>query len=230
MTRPTKASPADGKPRIVIRMYRALDAQGDAYAGYLGDCFLIRVLNGDQAVANILIDFGILTGSVQAETRMRQIATDIVRSTGGEIGDAGQVAKKGSLDLLVITHEHWDHISGFSQAQDLMFDGLVIQKLWMAWTEDDNDATARQLQQERDQRSVALAALSEIIQKAAASLTHHRLPPTARLRWRASTLFWARWWTMLLRRPAPHLALPEPKPSASEAAMSCRRSKSARSR
>lgn len=169
MTRPTKASPADGKPRIVIRMYRALDAQGDAYAGYLGDCFLIRVLNGDQAVANILIDFGILTGSVQAETRMRQIATDIVRSTGGEIGDAGQVAKKGSLDLLVITHEHWDHISGFSQAQDLMFDGLVIQKLWMAWTEDDNDATARQLQQERDQRSVALAALSEIIQKAAAS-------------------------------------------------------------
>ena len=169
MTRPTKASPADGKPRIVIRMYRALDAQGDAYAGYLGDCFLIRVLNGDQAVANILIDFGILTGSVQAETRMRQIATDIVRSTGGEIDDAGQVAKKGSLDLLVITHEHWDHISGFSQAQDLMFDGLVIQKLWMAWTEDDNDATARQLQQERDQRSVALAALSEIIQKAAAS-------------------------------------------------------------
>lgn len=169
MTRLKKASHADGKPKIVVRMYRALDAQGDAYAGYLGDCFLIRVLNGDEAAAHILIDFGILTGSAQAESRMRQIATDIVRTTGGKVNDAGKIMKKGSLDLLVITHEHWDHISGFSQARDLMFDGLVIQKLWMAWTEDDNDATANQLRKEREQRSVALAALSEMIQHAAAS-------------------------------------------------------------
>ncbi|WP_411392416.1 hypothetical protein [Pseudomonas sp. MPB23] len=171
MTRPKKAGPLNGKPQIIVRMYRALSAQGGAYAGYLGDCFLIRVLDGDHAPAHILIDFGILTGSAQAETRMRQIAADIVRTTGGALDDAGNVTQKGSLDLLVITHEHWDHISGFSQAQDLMFDGLVIHKLWMAWTEDDNDATANQLRRERDKRSVALAALSETIQQAVASPT-----------------------------------------------------------
>lgn len=170
MTRPKKGRHADGKPTIIVRMYRALGAQGDAYAGYLGDCFLIRVINGDEA-AHILIDFGILTGSPQAESRMHQIATDIVRTTGGEVNDAGKIMKKGSLDLLVITHEHWDHISGFSQAKDLMFEGLVIEKLWMAWTEDDDDASTQQLRKEREQRGVALAALSERIQQAAASPT-----------------------------------------------------------
>ncbi|VVP24370.1 hypothetical protein PS862_04022 [Pseudomonas fluorescens] len=171
MTRPKKGGPANAKSQIIVRMYRALGAQGREYAGYLGDCFLIRVLNGDEPPAHILIDFGILMGSAQAEARMRQIATDIVKTTGGTFAADGSVLTKGSLDLLVITHEHWDHISGFSQAQDIIFGGLAINKLWMAWTEDDNDAFANQLRQDRDKRGVALAALSEIIQQAAASPT-----------------------------------------------------------
>lgn len=171
MTRQKKGGPANAKGQIIVRMYRALGAQGREYAGYLGDCFLIRVLNGDEPPAHILIDFGILMGSAQAEERMRQIATDIVKTTGGTFAADGSVVKKGSLDLLVITHEHWDHISGFSQAQDIIFGGLAINKLWMAWTEDDNDAFANQLREDRDKRGVALAALSEIIQRAAASPT-----------------------------------------------------------
>ncbi|EJN22770.1 hypothetical protein PMI35_04812 [Pseudomonas sp. GM78] len=171
MTRQKKGAPANAKSQIIVRMYRALGAQGREYAGFLGDCFLIRVLNGNEPPAHILIDFGILMGSAQAEARMRQIATDIVKTTGGTFAADGSVLTKGSLDLLVITHEHWDHISGFSQAQDIIFGGLAINKLWMAWTEDDNDAFANQLRQDRDKRGVALAALSEIIQQAAASPT-----------------------------------------------------------
>jgi glyoxylase-like metal-dependent hydrolase (beta-lactamase superfamily II) len=169
MTRQKKGSPANAKDKIIVRMYRALGAQGREYAGYLGDCFLIRVLNGDEPPAHILIDFGILMGSAQAEERMRQIATDIVKTTGGTFAADGSVVKKGSLDLLVITHEHWDHISGFSQAQDIIFEGLDIKKLWMAWTEDDDDVDARRLREDRDKRGIALAALSETIQRAAAS-------------------------------------------------------------
>lgn len=171
MTRQKKVVPANATGQIIVRMYRALGTQGREYAGYLGDCFLIRVLDGDKPPAHILIDFGILMGSAQAEERMRQIATDIVKTTGGTFAADGSVVKKGSLDLLVITHEHWDHISGFSQAQDIIFGGLAINKLWMAWTEDDNDDFANQLRQDRDKRGVALAALSEIIQRAAASPT-----------------------------------------------------------
>lgn len=169
MTRQKKAGRANAKGQIIVRMYRALGTPGREYAGYLGDCFLIRVLNGNEPPAHILIDFGILMGSAQAEERMRQIATDIVKTTGGTFAADGSVVKKGSLDLLVITHEHWDHISGFSQAQDIIFGGLAINKLWMAWTEDDNDAFANQLREDRDKRGVALAALSETIQRAAES-------------------------------------------------------------
>ncbi|CAI3787998.1 hypothetical protein AHFPHNDE_01671 [Pseudomonas sp. MM227] len=154
------------KLQIIVRMYRALGVPGSPYSGYLGDCFLIRVLDADHPPAHILIDFGILTGSAQADIRMRQIARDIVETTGGVIDEHGKVTKKGMLDLLVITHEHWDHISGFSQARDIISDGLVIHKLWMAWTEDDDDATARQLRLDRDRRSVSLAALSELMQNA----------------------------------------------------------------
>lgn len=171
MTRQKKVGDAHAKCRVIVRMYRALGAQGSGAAGYLGDCFLIRVLNGDKTTAHILIDFGILMGSAQAEMRMRNIATDIVQTTGGTITEDGKIVNKGSLDLLVITHEHWDHISGFSQAQDIIFGGLTIKKLWMAWTEDDTDAFANQLRQDRDKRGVALAALAEIIQQAAESPT-----------------------------------------------------------
>ncbi|MFY9995261.1 MAG: hypothetical protein WAK61_09730 [Leclercia sp.] len=155
--------------QIFVRMYRALGVQGRAYNGYLGDCFLIRVTSEREPHAHILIDFGILMGTAQADERMRQIATDIVKAAGGQFDDKGNITRKGTLDLLVITHEHWDHISGFSQAQDIIFDGLIIKKLWMAWTEDDNDAFANQLRQKRDQQSNTLAALSDMVQKAVKS-------------------------------------------------------------
>jgi len=167
MNRQNKA----GKRQVFVRMYRALGAKGEEYAGLLGDCFLIRILNGDKSAAHILIDFGILMGSAQAEMRMKQIATDIVETTGGCVSAEGKPTKRGSLDLLVITHEHWDHISGFSQAQDIIFDGLAINNLWMAWTEDESDDVAKQLREDLDKRSVAMAALSERIQQAVASPT-----------------------------------------------------------
>lgn len=171
MTRQKKVRNANEKFKVTVRMYRALGVPNGKYSGFLGDCFLIRVLNGDEPQAHILIDFGILMGSALADVRMRQIATDIVKTTGGTVNAEGKVKRKGLLDLLVITHEHWDHISGFSQAQDIIFDGLTINKLWMAWTEDDSDAFANQLRQDLDKRSVAIAALSKIIQQAAESST-----------------------------------------------------------
>ncbi|QDK17102.1 hypothetical protein ES815_01785 [Leclercia adecarboxylata] len=158
------------QPTITVRMYRALGGEGSDYRGYLGDCFLIRVANELNPPAHILIDFGVLMGTTQAHERMRKIATDIVIMTGGKFDDEGKITQKGTLDLLVITHEHWDHLSGFSQAQDIIFSGLAIQQLWMAWTEDDNDALANQLRQERDRRTLSLAALSEMIQKVAEGL------------------------------------------------------------
>lgn len=135
--------------KVFIRMYRALSPGAD-YEGLLGDCFLIRIVDG-ASQSTILIDCGILQGSPDAKNRMEAIAQDIVETTSGR------------LDLLVVTHPHWDHISGFSLAADTFFDPdkLKIDNIWMGWTECPDDATALALQARTDRAAAAFVALAE---------------------------------------------------------------------
>ncbi|WP_294252714.1 MBL fold metallo-hydrolase [uncultured Sphingomonas sp.] len=154
------ATTANAPLQVFVRMYRALSPDA-AYKGMLGDCFLIRIVQGDQA-SHILIDCGLLLGSADADARMQAIAADIVETTGGV------------LDLLVVTHEHWDHISGFSQARDVFLAGpdpatgaetLQIANLWMGWTEKDGDPQVERLRERFDKTGAALSALAERIRR-----------------------------------------------------------------
>ena len=74
------------------------------------------------------------------------------------------------IDLLVVTHRHWDHISGFSQAADV-FQQMTINRLWMSWAEDPQDVLAAPLWKKNNQ---ALAALGRAVNGAgeAAGLAH----------------------------------------------------------
>src|SRR5713226_6075464 len=92
---------------ITIRMYR----QG------LGDCFLISFPD-KASTFHMLIDCGVVLGTPDPATIMKQVVDDISRVTGGVI------------DLLVVTHEHWDHVSGFTQVRD-QFDKLNIKQVWV---------------------------------------------------------------------------------------------------
>ena len=125
--------------RIAVRMYRQL----------LGDCFLIRI-EDTGSDRHILIDCGLLQGLENAGDRMLAVANDIAVVTGGR------------LDLLVVTHEHWDHISGFAQAREVFFDParLTIDRLWMAWTEKPGDPDADRLRERFDDRKLALKAFA----------------------------------------------------------------------
>jgi hypothetical protein len=71
------------------------------------------------------------------------ISEDIVATTDGKV------------DLLIVTHEHWDHVSGFIQAGESFHD-LTVGELWLAWTEDPNDALATKLRREREAALTAL--------------------------------------------------------------------------
>lgn len=156
--------PNDPKPaaptEVHVRMYRALqpDPAARSYQGLLGDCFLIRLKRRKQ-VAHILIDCGMLLGSPDAQARMAEIAADIIATCGGDLA----AGKPGTLDLVVVTHEHWDHLSGFSQAADLLLDPakLAIGKVWLAWTEKPGDEQAGQLRARFDRSGAAFAALAE---------------------------------------------------------------------
>ena len=70
----------------------------------------------------------------------------------------------GFVDVLVVTHEHYDHVSGFAIAHDLFAEKptpgkLAAGQVWFAWTEDPNDALANRLREERKKRKEKLAAL-----------------------------------------------------------------------
>ena len=86
----------------------------------------------------MLIDFGVLIGTEGAKEKMRNVARQIVEATGGR------------LDVLVATHEHWDHVSGFAQAADLLGpDQLEVDEVWLSWTENPGDSLAMDLDKRR---------------------------------------------------------------------------------
>jgi hypothetical protein len=123
-----------------VRMYR----QG------LGDCFLLTATTGGTA-RHLLLDFGLLLGSPDAATRMTAVAENIREVTGGH------------LDVLAATHEHWDHISGFIQGQDVLAT-LTVGEVWLAWTEDPHDPTAQSMGAEKARGIRALAGAAHALQ------------------------------------------------------------------
>jgi beta-lactamase superfamily II metal-dependent hydrolase len=77
---------------------------------------------------------------------MTAVVKDIIASTGGRV------------DLLIATHEHWDHLSGFVQAKDA-FSDLKVGEVWLAWTEDPKDELAQKLRSEHQALRLALASV-----------------------------------------------------------------------
>jgi hypothetical protein len=121
------AQAAAGGYRAKVRMYR----QG------LGDCFLVSLKRaGDAPDYKILIDCGVILGTPAPAAIMTKVVDNIVAATQGEV------------DLLLATHEHWDHLSGFIQAAS-SFERLKVGQVWLSWTEDPADALATQLRGER---------------------------------------------------------------------------------
>src|ERR1700686_3553606 len=117
-----------------VRMYR----QG------LGDCFLINLPGKNGKPYYLVIGCGAILGTPDAMSQMKDVVQDILDTTGKHV------------DLLVATHEHWDHLSGFVQARDL-FASLKVDQVWLPWTEDPADDLANQLRAEHQAMRIALA-------------------------------------------------------------------------
>jgi hypothetical protein len=128
-----KAEPAHAV-RGVVRMYR----QG------LGDCFLVSLPREDgRGDAHIMIDCGVLLATKNAAEKLNAVVNDIADVTGGKV------------DLLVVTHEHWDHLSGFLQAREAL-DRISFANVWMSWAENPADPQAQALEARRAQMVATL--------------------------------------------------------------------------
>jgi hypothetical protein len=106
--------------QLRVRMYRT---------GF-GDCFLLSF--GAAATArHVLIDFGAhMHGEIGT---MEPIMDDIE-----------QVTKK-KLEVVVATHAHRDHISGFGKF-DERFAEFTIGEVWLPWTDNPKDPDAKMFQ------------------------------------------------------------------------------------
>lgn len=115
-----------------VRMYRV---------GF-GDCFLLSV-PAPGRTRHLLIDCGVhARGNVGT---LPQVVANIRKETQDQI------------DVVVVTHAHQDHISGFgSQAED--FRKVRVGEVWLPWTEDPRDPNARELRAKQLQLALQLRA------------------------------------------------------------------------
>lgn len=101
--------------KVRIRMYR----QG------LGDCFLLTFFTGkERKEVHMLIDCGSI-GKGETGADMDDVIENIKETTDNK------------LDILVVTHEHADHVSGFNNRleEKRRFEAFTIENVWLAWTE-----------------------------------------------------------------------------------------------
>lgn len=141
---------ASKKLSVRVRMYR----QG------LGDCFLLTFRRGTKDVFNMMVDCGIFLGTKNSKEIMTKVAEDVKNTTGGR------------LNAVVLTHEHWDHIAGFSLAKEI-FDqqDFVFDEVWTSWTENEDDPKFTKVRERFKKKKQGLrAALNEMTSKKAQGL------------------------------------------------------------
>jgi beta-lactamase superfamily II metal-dependent hydrolase len=137
---------------VAIRMYNP---------GF-GDCFRVTVQDGDTAW-RLLVDCGVHShgrakvGDVSRT--IEEVAAAVVSDLSAECGGTPH------LDVVVATHHHADHISGF--ACDA-WDGVDVDEVWVSFVEDPSDPDAQTL---RDGTAHAAAGLQVAAEHAAAART-----------------------------------------------------------
>ncbi|HYR07956.1 MAG TPA: MBL fold metallo-hydrolase [Longimicrobium sp.] len=109
------STPGDG---VRVRMYR----QG------LGDCFLLS-FTYDGGTRHVLVDCGVV-GRRDGAEQMAKVARDVEKATDGR------------LDVVVATHAHWDHVSGFADAAEV-FAAMEIGEVWLPSTENPGNESGR---------------------------------------------------------------------------------------
>jgi beta-lactamase superfamily II metal-dependent hydrolase len=132
---PTPGGNGVGPNGIRVRMYRV---------GF-GDFFLLS-LQTPAGQKHILIDCGVHACDIHSiNAAIARMAED----TGRE------------LALVMMTHRHADHISGFAKCKDV-FSQFTVEQVWMSWFEDPSDKVAANFQKNlamvAEQMKLALAA------------------------------------------------------------------------
>jgi len=93
-----------------------------AYNVRFGDCVLISFDTG-AGEKHILIDFGNAPAGVRGGGGRNEVFAPVARDIKKRTG--------GCIDLLIMTHEHLDHMEGFYSERSV-FDTIMVRHVWMS--------------------------------------------------------------------------------------------------
>ncbi len=108
-----------------------------------GDCFLVDIPVGSRPF-RMLFDCGRHKGGTKEN---QELADEVIEAAKDADGTA-------RIDVIVATHRHKDHVSGFAADG---WDKVQVREVWLPWTENPEDPNARGLAA----RQVKAAALAQ---------------------------------------------------------------------
>lgn len=142
---------------VTVRMYNV---------GF-GDCFLLA-FPGEGKTRKVLIDCGSHSAG-RGPRAMDEVVGDII----GDVTDSDDVAR---IDIVIGTHRHQDHVSGFD---DERWGKVRVGEVWMPWTEDPRDAEGRRIRETQSRTARHLALASAALAAAAPSASANALSALA---------------------------------------------------
>lgn len=119
------------------------------YCHGLGDCMLLTLRRKDGTPYRMLIDCGLHSATKGGPEKMRRVVEDLVAATRDDAFPGGKI------DVIVGTHEHWDHLSAFLQEAET-FSRMEVGEVWFSWAENPRDEDARKLDRFKTDAAAAL--------------------------------------------------------------------------
>lgn len=104
-----------------------------------GDCFLVTVRRA-EGVWRMIVDCG-----THRQGRTNSISA-VVDTLIFDLTDEGKIHPH--VDVVVATHHHEDHISGFALAA---WENVSVGEVWLPFIEDDSDPSAQKLRQSQEE-------------------------------------------------------------------------------
>jgi len=129
--------------KVIVRMYRF----------GTGDCFALKFYSGNSIIFKMLIDAGVVFPA-PSKKKLTPAVNHLIKFFNKKV------------DVLVITHEHYDHTSVFERCKDIFKKDLTIDKIWMAWTENDDSSDLSKWKEEYNEWKKSVALASYYLEKA----------------------------------------------------------------
>ncbi len=130
--------------------------------GSVGDCLLLLFYENSQLAFKMLIDCG---GWKTNAASVNPAVEDIFTTCNGQI------------DLLVVTHQHKDHVSGFNYAREI-FERLEVKQVWMSWMENPKDAIAKKVKDAYGKKIKSTIAVVKGLQDRLTQISRQSFPAT----------------------------------------------------